>query len=132
MPSSKSVRRSVAMTPEMRARLQQQLDKETRDVTEADLIREAVREYLDRQEDVTGSRAHFRKTFQTRIDTLDDDLRFRLDVLLELVAHGLAVMLPLFVKRSITAGELTQAAIVAAAREQAQLQQQIDVMRDAS
>jgi len=56
------------MTPAMRARLQQLLDNETRDVTEADLIRQAIREYLDRQEDITGSRAHFRKSFQARID----------------------------------------------------------------
>lgn len=64
MPATKTVRRSVAMTPQMRARLQQLLEKETRDVTEADVIRQAIREFLDRQEDITGSRAHFRKTFR--------------------------------------------------------------------
>ena len=64
MPATKTARRSVAMTPQLRARLQQLLDTQGRDVTEADLIRQAIREYLDRQEDITGSRAHFRKTFQ--------------------------------------------------------------------
>ncbi len=129
MPATYTTRRSVAMTPHLRARLQQLLAKQGKDVTEADLIRQAIREFLDRQEDISGSRAHFRKTFQARIDTLDDALTFRLDVLLALVAHGLAVMLPVFTEQPITAAELIQAAIVAAARDAETLQQQIDAVR---
>ena len=92
MPASKTVRRSVAMTPQMRARLQQLLDQQGKEVTEADLIRQAIREFLDRQEDITSSRAHFRKTFQQRMDDLEAALTFRLDVLrnflvLEVAAH---------------------------------------------
>jgi Arc/MetJ-type ribon-helix-helix transcriptional regulator len=92
MPASKTVRRSLAMTPQMRARLQQLLDQQDKEITEADLIRQAIREFLDRQEDITGSRAHFRKTFQQRIDDLEAALTFRLDVLrnflvLEVAAH---------------------------------------------
>jgi Arc/MetJ-type ribon-helix-helix transcriptional regulator len=130
MPASQTVRRSVAMTPQLRAHLQQLLAKQGKDVTEADLIRQAIREFLDRQEDITGSRAHFRKTFQTRIDTLEAALTFRLDVLLALVAHGLAVMLPVFTEQPITATELIQAAIVAAARDAESLQQQVDAVRE--
>jgi predicted DNA-binding protein len=131
MRATKTVRRSVAMTPEMRARLQQLLDRELRDVTEAGLIRQAIREYLDRQEDITGSRAHFRKTFRTRIDDLDTGLTFRLDVLLALVAHGLAVMLPVFTDQPVTAAELIQAAIVAADRHADAIQNQINTVRGA-
>jgi Arc/MetJ-type ribon-helix-helix transcriptional regulator len=130
MPATKTVRRSVAMTPQMRARLQQLLEKETRDVTEADLIRQAIREFLDRQEDITGSRAHFRKTFRTRIDDLEAALAFRVDVLIALVAHGLAVMLPVFTEQPITADELIQAAIIAAAQNTQTLQEQINAVRD--
>jgi predicted DNA-binding protein len=130
MPATYTTRRSVAMTPQLRARLQQLLDKQSKDVTEADLIRQAIREYLDRQEDIAGSRAHFRKTFQTRIDALEETLTFRLDVLLALVAHGLAVMLPVFVEQPVTAAELIQAAIVAAARDAQVLQSQIDAVRE--
>ncbi len=129
MPATYTTRRSVAMTPQLRARLQQLLARQGKDVTEADLIRQAIREFLDRQEDITGSRAHFRKTFQERIDTLDETLTFRLDVLLALVAHGLAVMLPVFTEQPITAAELIQAALVAAARDADTLQQQIDAVR---
>ncbi len=130
MTASKTVRRSVAMTPQMRLRLQQLLEKETRDVTEADLIRQAIREYLDRQEDVTGSKAHFRKTFRDRIDQLQDDLEFHLHVITALIAYGLAVMLPMFTEQSITAEELIQAAIVAAERNAKTVQEQINAVRD--
>jgi Arc/MetJ-type ribon-helix-helix transcriptional regulator len=130
MPATKTVRRSVAMTPQMRTRLQQLLEKETRDVTEADLIRQAIREFLDRQEDITGSRAHFRKTFRTRIDDLEAALAFRVDVLIALVAHGLAVMLPVFTEQPITADELIQAAIIAAAQNTKTLQEHISAVHE--
>jgi Arc/MetJ-type ribon-helix-helix transcriptional regulator len=130
MTASKTARRSVAMTPQMRLHLQQLLEKETRDVTEADLIRQAIREYLDRQEDVTGSKAHFRKTFRDRIDQLQDDLEFHLHVITALIAYGLAVMLPTFTEQSITTEELIQAAIVAAERNAETVQEQINAVRD--
>ncbi len=38
-----------------------------------------------------------------RIDDLQDDLDFHLDVMLALLAHGLAVMLPVFTEQPITA-----------------------------
>jgi Arc/MetJ-type ribon-helix-helix transcriptional regulator len=130
MPATKTVRRSVAMTPQLRTRLQQLLDKQSKDVTEADLIRQAIREFLDRQEDITASRAHFRKTFQERIDTLETALTFRLDILLALMAHGLAVMLPVSTEQLITPEELIQAAIIAAARDAQALEKQIKTARD--
>ena len=130
MPATKTIRRSVAMTPQMRLRLQQLLQKETRDVTESDIIRQAIREYLDRQEDIVGSRAHFRKTLRDRIDQLQDDLEFHLHVITALVAHGLAVMLPMFTEQSITTEELIQAAIVAAERNAKTVQEQINAVRD--
>jgi Arc/MetJ-type ribon-helix-helix transcriptional regulator len=130
MSATYTTRRSIAMTPQLRARLQQLLAKQGKDVTEADLIRQAIREFLDRQEDIIGSRAHFNKSFQSRMDTVEETLTFHLDVLLALVAHGLAVMLPVFTEQPITAAELVQAAIVAAARDAKTLQQQIDVVRD--
>jgi len=130
MPATKTIRRSIAMTPHMRLRLQQLLEKETRDITEADLIRQAIREFLDRQEDITGSRAHFRKTFRIRIDDLEASLAFRMDVLIALVAHGLAVMLPIFTEQPITPEELIQAAIIAAVQNSKTLQEHINVVRD--
>ena len=68
MSPTKSIRRSVSMTPEMRDRLAQLVSKHLRDVTEADLIREAIRAYLDEQTDLIGISRHFQKSFQDRID----------------------------------------------------------------
>ncbi|HQE19940.1 MAG TPA: hypothetical protein PK607_15685 [Aggregatilineales bacterium] len=129
MRATKTVRRSVAMTPQLRARLQQLIDQQDKEITEAEIIRQAIREYLDRQEDITGSKAHFRKTFQVRIDELQDDLEFHLQVIIALLAHGLAVMLPVFTEQPVTPLELIQAAIVSAQQNADSLRSQIDMVR---
>lgn len=130
MRATKTVRRSVAMTPQLRARLQQLIDQQDKEITEAEIIRQAIREYLDRQEDITGSKAHFRKTFQVRIDELQDDLEFHLQVIIALLAHGLAVMLPVFTEQPVTPLELIQAAIVSAQQNADSLRSQIDTVRE--
>lgn len=84
--SKKSVQRSITMTQEMRDRLALLVSKQPRDTTEADLIREAIRLYLDNQEDIIGSRKHFQKSFQDRIDRLEAALTFHLNVVLYLLA----------------------------------------------
>jgi hypothetical protein len=47
-----------------------------------------------------------------------------------LIAHGLAVMLPVFTEQSITAAELIQAAIISAAQSAQTLSRQIDAVRE--
>lgn len=84
--TKKSVRRSLAMTPEMRDLLAQLVSKQPRDVSEAEIIREAIRHFLDEQEDLIGSRKHFQKSLQDRIERLESALVFHLNVILYLVA----------------------------------------------
>ncbi len=84
--AKKTVRRSITMTQEMRDRLMLLVSKQPRDVTEADLIREAIRRYLDEQDDLTGSRKHFQRSFRQRIDQLEEAVTFQLNVLLYLTA----------------------------------------------
>ena len=84
--AKKSVRRSITMTQEMRDRLALLVSKQPRDTTEADVIREAVRLYLDNQEDIIGSRKHFQKSLQERLDKLEAALAFHLNVLIYLLA----------------------------------------------
>ncbi len=84
--SKKSVQRSITMTQEMRDRLVLLVSKQPRDTTEADVIREAIRLYLDNQEDIIGSRKHFQKSLQERLDKLDSALAFHLNVLIYLLA----------------------------------------------
>lgn len=75
------------MTQEMRDRLTLLISKYPRDTTEADLIREAIRQYLDEQEDLIGSRRHFQKSLRERVDSLEAALSFHLNVLVYLLAH---------------------------------------------
>ncbi len=84
--SKKSIRRSLSMTPEMAQRLSQIASTKPRNITEADLIREAVRRYLDEQEDLMGSRKHFQRSFRQRIDRLEEAVTFQLNVLIYLLA----------------------------------------------
>lgn len=84
--SNKSIRRSLSMTPEMAERLKQIARAKPRNITEADLIREAIRRYLDEQEDLTGSRKHFQRSFRERIDQLEAAVTFQLNVLVYLLA----------------------------------------------
>ncbi len=127
--SGKIVQRSIAMTEEMQARLQQLLSKHGREFTESDLIREAVRRYLDEQEDIIGSRRHFSKTFQDRVDRLQIALEFQLNVLLYLVATGFALLLQAATKQKIPPPQLIQNAIIAARHDTA-LAAQIAAVRD--
>lgn len=83
----KAVRRSIKMTQEMRDRLAQIASKQPRNITEADLIREAIRHYLDEREDLIGSRRHFQKSLREHIEALELTLSFHLNVLLCLVAR---------------------------------------------
>jgi predicted DNA-binding protein len=84
--SKTTVRRSITMTQEMRDRLVLLVSKQPRDTTEADIIREAIRLYLDNQENIIGSRKHFQKSLQDRIDRLESTFAFHLNVLIYLVA----------------------------------------------
>jgi uncharacterized coiled-coil protein SlyX len=84
--SRKTIRRSLTMTQEMHDRLVLLVIKHPRDTTEADLIREAIRAYLDNQADIIGSRKHFQKSLQDRLDKLETTLAFQLNVLIYLVS----------------------------------------------
>ena len=117
------------MTPQLRARLQQ-LSTTGQSNHRSEIIRQAIREFLDRQEDITGSKMHFRKAFQARIDELQNDLEFHLQVIIALLAHGLAVMLPVFTEQPITPLELIQAAIVSAQQNADSIRSQIDMVRE--
>ena len=116
--ATKTVKRSISMTPEMHDLLAQIVAKRERDVTEASLIREAIRQFLDEQSDLVGSRRHFQKSLQLRLDRLESTLTFQMNVLVYLLA-------------AILADESAiDEAIIAAKRDGAALLAQIDAIRD--
>lgn len=86
--STKTIRRSLSMTPEMARRLTQIASNRPRNITEADLIREAIRRFLDEQEDLTGSRRHFQRSFQRRVDELEAAVAFQLNVIIYLLTDN--------------------------------------------
>lgn len=114
-----TLRRSITMPAEMHALLTQIAANRGRDVTESDLIREAIREYLDQQADVVGSRRHFQKSLQTRLDSLEDTLKFHLHILM-------ALMTSLLDEPS----EAVDEAIIAARRDEQHLLARIEAVRD--
>lgn len=116
---SKTVRRSITMTQEMHERLILLVSKRDRTTTEADLIREAIRRYLDEQEQIAGSRRHFTRTFQDRIDKLETNIAFHLNVLLYLLTAD-----------DPATRQLTENAIIAARRDGRTLLAQIKAVRE--
>lgn len=117
--ATKTVRRSISMTPEMRDLLAQIAAKHGRDVTENDLIRDAIRHYLDQQSDVVGSRRHFQRSLQARLDRLESTLTFQMLMLTFLLATVLGD----------ESGEAIDEAMAAAARDGEALLKQIGALR---
>jgi len=64
-----SSRLSLHITPAMNNRLEQMA--KLQDEPKAEIVRAALRAYLDDQEDLLGSRKHFTKMFQRRVDYLE-------------------------------------------------------------
>ena len=118
--ATKTVRRSISMTPEMHDLLAQLAAKQGRDVKEVDLIREAIRQYLDGEAAVVGSRRHFQKTLQARLDRLETKLTFQMHILIYLLAAVLGD----------ESGHAIEEAIVTAKRDGESLLAQIAAVRD--
>lgn len=114
--TKKEVRCTVFITAELDQRLTQlQKPNAKHKVTRADLIREALRRYLDEQEDLIGSRRHFQKSFQERLDRLEAALTFHLTTLIYLTTQD---------------EKAVQAAIIRARRDGETLLAQIQAVRE--
>jgi hypothetical protein len=143
MPRDRSltVQRTIYMTPEMWTRLSQLCLNRGRDCTENSLVREAIRAYLDDQAQIIGSRRHFQKTFQERIDALEEHISiesslkadhtlFYLHVVIQLLALGLAHLLHYISHTTITPQQLIQKAVIEARKEESVLAEQVQVVRE--
>jgi len=116
--AGRTIKRSITMSVEMSDLLAQAVAKRGREVTVADLIREAIRLWLDEQADIVGSRRHFHKSLQARLDRLETALTFQMTILIELLAV-------------LHADEAAvHEAIIAAKRHNDALQRQIAAVRD--
>jgi hypothetical protein len=118
--TTKTVRRTISMTSEMHDLLAQVAAKQGRDVKEVDLIRDAIRLYLDEQADISGSRRHFQKSLQERLDNLEHTLTFQTNILIYLLSTVLGD----------ESGSAIEDAIIAANRDGETLLAQIAAVRD--
>lgn len=107
-PKSQYAQRlTVHITGAMDDRLEQ-IAKQ-RDEPKAEIVRAALRVYLDEQEDLIGSRKHFTKMFQRRVDYLE---RLLVIVLWLNVQSG-QILFERVTKKSYDLGDLLEDAIQA-------------------
>src|SRR5262249_16800255 len=132
-----SVQHTLYMTPEMWAYLEQLARQRGRDCQENDIIREAIRAYLDDQADVVGSRRYFQRSFQKRLDQVDTSdhadaarLLFYLHILIHLVAFSVASLITLLSRKEITAQQLVERAVIQARKDESIFSQQVQAVRE--
>lgn len=132
-----TVQHTLYMTPEMWAYLEQLARQRGRDCQENDLIREAIRAYLDQQADVVGSRRYFQRSLQERLDQLEKShqsdsarLQFYLHILIHLIAVGLASVITVLSRKEISAQQLLERAVIQARKDEAIFSQQVQSVRE--
>ncbi len=105
-------RLTVHITGAMDDRLEQIANQ--RDEPKAEVVRTALRVYLDEQEDLIGSRKHFSKAFQRRMDYQE----WMLVVLLQLVSHSFGMLLSEISHQPFDSGLLLEYALKQAKTDQ--------------
>ena len=84
-----------------------------------------------------GSRRHFQKTFQTRVDQLEANTLqteqttlFFIGVVIQLLAFGLAHLISTISHTQVTAQQLIQRAVIEARKEETVFAEQVQAVRD--
>ena len=122
-------RHTISLTQEMDEKMTQLLAKQGRSVSFNDLVRIALRQYIDDQEDQIGSRRHFSKSLQNRLDQLEGKLLFYLQVIIFLIAGNLAVIVQAVTKDpNIQSTDLIRRAIKITFTEGPKLNKQLDAV----
>ena len=105
-------RLTVHITGAMDDRLEQIANQ--RDEPKAEVVRTALRVYLDEQADLIGSRKHFSKAFQRRMDYQEG----MLVVILQLVSHSFGMLLSEIAHKPFDSGLLLEYALKQAKTDQ--------------
>jgi len=105
-------RLTVHITGAMDDRLEQIANQ--RDEPKAEVVRTALRAYLDEQEDLIGSSKHFSKAFQRRMDYQD----WMLVVTLQLISLSFGALLSEITHKPFDSGLLLEYALKQAKAEQ--------------
>ena len=67
-------RLNVYISAELQRKLEQIRDQRGPKVTVPDIVREAIRLYIDNEEEIIGSRRHFQRGLRENIDTVKDEI----------------------------------------------------------
>ena len=112
----KSQRITIRMTGPMYANLQRLAGTQPR---MADIIREAIRQYLDDQGELTGSRRYFTGRFRDEVRALREDMNWQLTLIIVLLAEMLSLLIRGTVKFNDeeTAKQFTASGILRIAEE---------------
>jgi predicted DNA-binding protein len=119
-PSSYDHRLSINITRQMYERLTQIASN--RDEAISEIAREALRLFLDDQEDLIASRKHFSKSFQQRLDHTD----WQLSVQLQMLSHLTALFMTMINQEDIRPRNVLQGVL-----EQAQENDWQDILHNA-
>lgn len=119
-----SVRVYARITPELYTLLQQ-VRVAKRFENDADLMRAALRAFLDEQSDQVGSKRHFNTTFQRRMNRLD----WHLTVLTYLLAQALGMLIAHATGQKLPGDALLEQAIRLAAQNHRVLSDRLDESR---
>jgi len=139
MPRGKflTVQRTVYMSEEMCRQLEQLALRRGQGCHANDLIREALRAFLDEQTEVMASRRHFQKSFQARIDQMETRMAdmhstvlFYFNVVIQLLALGLAFLISAVTKNQTSPRLLIQKAVTEARKEETIFAEQVQAVRD--
>jgi hypothetical protein len=131
------IQRTIYLSKEMCTQLDQLALRRGQGCKTNDLIREALRGFLDEQAEVMASRRHFQKSFQARIDQLETALiqaqqlgLFFIQVAIQLQAIGLAHLISLIGRNLVTPQQLIQRAVIETRKEEAILTEQVQTIRE--
>ncbi|MBL8165263.1 MAG: hypothetical protein JNJ61_24990 [Anaerolineae bacterium] len=116
-----SVRVYARITPELYTLLQQ-VRVAKRFENDADLVRAALRAFLDEQSDQVGSKRHFNATFQRRMNRLD----WHLTVITYLLAQSLGMLIAHATGQKLPGDALLEQAIRLAAQNHRVLSDRLD------
>src|SRR5438874_727548 len=76
---SKLKKSTVRLSEPLQKKLEQIAERRPYKGNISELIRDAIRSFIDQQEDVIGSRAHFAKSMRERVDDLEKTLTIHLE-----------------------------------------------------
>lgn len=120
-------RLNVYVTAEMQRKLTQIRDQRGPQVTVPDVVREAIRLYVDDQEQIIGSRRHFQKTLREEIELAQRVITWNQIVLMVMVSHWLSPVVSAVSKQPLSGRDLFVKAMSQAANEWASYQAALDL-----